>query len=294
MIRPRYFGANPETSGSNEFQLTDAQGKEDEISQKAIKEFDSMVDLLRANEIAVELFDQPIDNQSPDIVFPNNWFTVHPESYYFIYPMESRLRRTERIDSVLSFLEREYENKELIDLSWFESEHQYLEGTGSMVFDKLGKTVYCGLSSRSSAELAKRVSEILGYELELIDTKGPGGLPIYHTNVFLSISNGLAILCSECIPSKKTKARIKSRLKDSGRKVIDISLDQTAALCGNVLELKSEKSKKFLVLSSTSQGAFSEDQLDSLSEKHSLIVPEIPTIEKFGGGGVRCMLAELY
>jgi hypothetical protein len=294
MIRPKKFGSNPETLSSNTFQQSAGEKLEEKIINMALLEFNNMVDLLKDNDIPLEVFDQPIDNISPDIVFPNNWFSVHPEGYIFYYPMESKLRRSERLEVIQDHLSRTYPGFELIDMTWFETEEKFLEGTGSMVFDRRNQRIYCGLSSRSSYDLLKRVAEILNYEAIAFETEFKSGNPIYHTNVFLSQGSDFVVCCFEVIKNPKVRKRILQMLKSDGKNIITISLSQLEAFCGNILEVRSQSGKKAIIMSNSAENAFSRDQLSIITDGRALISSDLECIEKYGGGSARCMVSELF
>lgn len=294
MIRPKFFGSNPETMISNSFQSEHLEKDSEEVSQSALDEFDVFVNSLRAWEVDVEVFDQPADNTSPDIVFPNNWFSIHPEGYLIFYPLESKVRRTERLEKVKDFLIAFYEGYEVVDMSWFEEENQFLEGTGSMVFDRKNKRIFCGLSSRSSSDLLRRVGEILKYEIIPFETRDHLGSPIYHTNVLMSVGSDLAIFCPDCVKVKKKSKEILEMLSEGRKSVISIDEQQMGSFCGNVLEIKNHKEKRGVLMSSRAMRSFSEEQIHEIEHHRIIIHSDLDTIEKYGGGSARCMVSELF
>ena len=292
MIRPKYFGSNSETKGSNTFQATIGDGESDKVSEKAVSEFDKYVSLLQDNDVGVDVFEQPSDNLSPDIVFPNNWFSIHPEGFLIFYPMESKTRRTERLQTVKDFLIRSYPDHEVIDMSWFENENKFLEGTGSMVMDRKNKRIFCAISSRSAPDLLTRVGEILKYEVIPFETQ-ENGIPIYHTNVLMAIGSDLAVFCPDCVKGKKAAKQLESLLLEGRHNVIKIDSEQLNSFCGNVLEIKNHKGKKGVLMSQKAMKAFSDEQIDVMKKDKFLVAAHIPTIEKYGGGSARCMVSEL-
>ncbi len=293
MIRPKFFGSNSETLSSNTFQKEIEDSQAVAISENAVKEFDSFVTALESQGVLVDTFEQPSDNTSPDIVFPNNWFSVHPEGFLIFYPMESKTRRTERLETVKDYLMRIYPEHEVVDMAWFEDENKYLEGTGSMVFDRKNKRIFCALSSRSSQDLLTRVGEILKYEVVPFETE-ENGTPIYHTNVLMSVGSDLAVFCPDCLKDKKLKKKVESMLNEGRSHVIKINADQLNSFCGNILEVKNQKGKKGVLLSRSAKNAFSEAQLEEMDHEKFLVEASIPTIEKYGGGSARCMVSELF
>lgn len=292
MVRPSSFGYNFETAASNTFQnKTDQTG----ISELAAMEFNRMVDRLREEGIGVIVVDDNPKINTPDSVFPNNWVTMHADGKIIIYPMAAANRRTERRDDLHEILVDQYgfQVKEIIDLCEWENRSHFLEGTGSMIFDHLNRKVYLSRSIRSSESTLASVCEWIGYEPVVFNTKSYDNQPIYHTNVMLSIGEKFAVICNEAIITKDSR-RVLDSLEQSGRSIIEISEEQMFSFAGNLLEIRNYKQDPFIALSATALNSFKKNQIRSLEQFASLLPMDIRTIEKHGGGSVRCMIAEVF
>ncbi|MEO9869139.1 citrulline utilization hydrolase CtlX [Ekhidna sp.] len=288
MVRPTCFGSNPETLNDNVFQkgtISDSN-----TSKEAQKEFDAMVSLLRSNEIEVLVFDDPVTPKTPDSVFPNNWFSTHQNGKVFLYPMMSRIRREERRSEFIEYLKNEFEISGVIDLSQYEQDRYFLEGTGSMVLDHQSKIAYMCKSERSSKKVLSRFCKQSGYRSfvfhSIID-----GKPVYHTNVIMGIGSEFVIACVE---SMREKELFRNLVNDSNKELIEITISQVRSFLGNCLEVLSRNGKKYLIVSHQAFLSLTEKQKNRLINFAKLLPVSIPTIEKYGGGSVRCMLAENY
>jgi hypothetical protein len=290
MISPKHFGFNQQTESSNAFQsfieIRDA-------TKKAFQEFQEVVKRLKDEGVNVLLFNDRDDVVCPDAIFPNNWLGVHPGNLIVTYPMLAPNRRLERRHDILKELLEQSTDKRLIDLSIYEDKQQFLEGTGSIVFDHINKKAYFALSPRTHEAPARELANILGYELISFDTSDESGKPVYHTNVILSIGTDFIILSSGYL-SNLDKERIISSLKKSGRMLIEIDMNQTKAFAGNMLELRNHLDEKIILLSETALNALNDFQISALQTAGLLLPVSIPTIEQLGGGSVRCMLAEIF
>lgn len=291
MVYPTNFGFNPETSSSNHFQQ---KGEFDgSLLKKAQYEFNNAVDLLRSKEIDVTVFIDSADPIKPDAVFPNNWISIHKEGYV-LYPMEAENRRTERAPEIIKALEDQFNIGCLLDLSKNELEGHYLEGTGSIIFDHVHKKAYASTSSRTDIQVLNELCAKLGYQPITFPTDDGKGNAIYHTNVLLAIGTGYAILCEDSISSEDKKNEVISSFNDDGIEVIPISIDQMYAFAGNMIELVSPKGERFLIMSQTAYNSLHSDQIERI-ERYTIPLPiPVETIEKFGGGSIRCMIAEVF
>ncbi len=278
MVRPTRFGFNPETAGTNAFQS-------DDPSNEALAEFDHLAMALSDAGIEPIIFDQAPDCPSPDAIFPNNWVSFHEEGAV-LYPMLSPLRRTERRMDILEALGKEI----ICDFSHFEQDARFLEGTGSMVLDRKEKFCFVCVSDRSDRMLAFQWCQRMDFRLIDFDTLGPGGVPVYHTNVVGSIGEGLAVVCSEVIV-EKTVLNLFTSLDEY--EAISITMDQMQNFCGNILQLNGSKGK-VIAMSECARSHFRPDQLRSLEGHGAIVASPIPSIERIGGGSVRCMLAEVF
>jgi hypothetical protein len=294
MIRPANFGANPETAASNAFQKSTEAGAT--VQARATAEFDALVQALRAAGVVVEVFEDRLEPVTPDAVFPNNWVSFHADGSAWLYPMQALNRRWERRRDILEALdaERGYALKDVHDLSYSELDGRYLEGTGSLVLDRVNRVAYAGLSPRTDARLLQDWAARAGYEGVHFHARDTRGQPIYHTNVMLCIGSAFALGCFDCIADKAERERVVQRLTDTGHEVVAISPYQMESFAGNMLELKGRGGETLLAMSTRAERALNPAQRAAL-EKHARIVSSpIDTIEDCAGGSVRCMLAEIH
>ena len=198
MVRPACFGFNEETL-DNAFQRSDFRLSERQIHEAALKEFEAVVDLLKSNKVTVVIFNDSPMPTKPDAIFPNNWFSTHPDGSVVIYPMMAPVRRQEARMDMVKFLEDVYQVDKVFDLRKFENEGLFLEGTGSIVFDHLHRKAFATLSSRTNLKLLRQVSKILNYDLVTFEAFDRSGVPIYHTNVMMWIGTTVGAICAEAI-----------------------------------------------------------------------------------------------
>lgn len=293
MIRPAHFGYNAETAHCNSFQAQ-VDLNPDLLQDQALKEFDEMVSTIRAFGVRVLVADDTALPEKPDAVFPNNWVSFHRKGIMVLHPMKARNRRWERRESLISCMQKTFQIKQLVDLSKREEQGLYLEGTGSLVLDRVNRIAYAAISPRTHLKPLREFCELLDYELISFETLDCKGEAIYHTNVLLSIGARFAVICDKLIAHKSERDRVMDRLHQSGKTIILISEEQVKHYCGNVLELRSCGDKPILVLSKTSLDAFNELQLGQLNRFVELCPVNIHTIEKVGGGSARCMITEIF
>ncbi|WP_186754281.1 citrulline utilization hydrolase CtlX [Echinicola salinicaeni] len=297
MVRPAAFGYNPETAVDNLYQAQDERPNS-LIQQEALVEFDGMVAMLRANGIEVIVLEDTVSPIKPDAVFPNNWFSTHEDGSILLYPMMSLLRRAERRkDLVRKLADYDFKTEEVVDLTFFEDDGQYLESTGSMVLDRENKIVYACASERTHSVPLHYFQQLKGYQVLLFHAvqqlKYPKR-PVYHTNVMMHVGSKMAVVCLDSIEREAEKMMVKESLEKHGKKIIPITLHQKNAFAGNMLELKNTEGKHFTVMSASAFKSLKAGQKQIISKYTDLIVPDIPTIEKLGGGSVRCMMAEIF
>ena len=292
MIEPRNFASNPQTLGDNFFQQNPSSLSPDELDNKTKKEFDALVEVLTDAGIEVSVFKQKDSLNTPDAVFPNNWFSTMPEGTCILYPMLAENRRLERRKDIISFLETNY--GKIIDLTHDENRGIFLEGTGSLVIDHQYKIAYASLSARTSSNLIFEWEKLTGYQAILFSSYDKNKQLIYHTNVVMCLAEKFAIVCLGAMEDEDARDRVKASLLETNHEIIEISLEQMSHFCGNCLELENRKSEKFLLMSAQAFNHFTETQKENI-EKHSKILQsDLHTIETFGGGGARCMVAELF
>ena len=292
MVRPAAFGFNEETAVNNFFQ--DAAYEHNQfLQQSALQEFDAMVLLLRENNIEVIILEDNAVLIKPDAVFPNNWFTCR-NGIINIFPMFANNRRLEKRTDLIEEIKTKAAVKEIKDWSSYENTGQYLEGTGSMVFDYENSTVYACRSSRTDENLFNTYAAEMSYKPVFFNATDVAGNEIYHTNVLMCIGTGYAVICVDAIKSKQEKELVTAELKKTGHHIIEISLSQMKSFAGNMLQLSNKNGKQFLLMSRTAHHSLSAIQLSNLQKFSALIVPDVTLIEKISGGSVRCMVAEIF
>ncbi|MCD0489851.1 arginine deiminase-related protein [Pedobacter sp. MC2016-14] len=289
MIRPVDFKFNEQTAVNNKFQEASETAN---VQEQALKEFDGFVALLRTNEIDVTVIDDTLQPETPDSIFPNNWVSFHDNGEVFLYPMFSENRRKERRQDILEILNKDFTINKITDLSVYEAQDIFLEGTGSMVLDRDNKISYACLSLRTDVGILKDWCAKTGYTLLSFKADDVDGFPIYHTNVMMCIADRFAVICLESIQNIHEREMVMQYLIKSGKEIIEISLDQMNHFAGNMLQVKNKKGAPLLVMSEQAFLSLSKTQVYLLEKYNKLIYAALYTIEKNGGGSARCMLAE--
>jgi hypothetical protein len=279
MIRPVDFKFNEQTAGNNKFQIAST---ETNVQTEALKEFDAFVDLLRKNNVDVTVVDDTLQPETPDSIFPNNWVSFHDDGSVYLYPMFSENRRLERRKEILDGLKENFEVNHISDLSFYEQQHAFLEGTGSMVLDRTNKIAYACLSVRT------------GYEPVAFQAADGSDFPIYHTNVMMCIGDRFAVICLDSIRDPEEKLNVTISLKGSGKEIIEISLEQMNKFAGNMLQVTNAENENLLVMSEQAFLSLTAEQVAALEQYSRIIYAPLYTIEKNGGGSARCMLAEIH
>ena len=297
MIEPVAFGYNPETAVNNYFQKKDNEKLED-IAVKALAEFKNMVELLTASGMRVIVVKDTEYPPTPDSIFPNNWISFHENDRAVLYPMFAPNRRLERRMDVLLEVENETGRKyKLVDYSTCELQNQFLEGTGSLVLDRKNRIAYASLSERTDKMLLENwCHEMKFTPVSFTATQQVGNelLPIYHTNVMMCVGEELAVVCTDTVRDENEKQNLIRSLTESRKKIVEITEEQMHRFAGNMLQLKNKSGQKFILLSLNAFNSLTPVQIDQLQADNELIVADIHTIEKYGGGGVRCMVAEVF
>lgn len=291
MIRPMAFGYNYETAATNVFQQSPSHGP---IASKAILEFNHAVQLLQEAHIRVHVFNDTAEPIKPDAVFPNNWLSTHQQGTAVLYPMCAPNRRAERSLEILAILAPELALKKIIDLRKHETEGHFLEGTGSLVLDRVNGLAYACLSERTHQTVLHEFCVQANYRPITFRAKTTDGTPVYHTNVVMSIGERFAVACLDAIVDPKERINVFDQLVDSGKDVIPISMNQLHCFAGNMIQLKNTDDERKIVLSQTAFKSLSEKQIHRLENHGGLVTLPIPTIERVGGGSARCMIAELF
>jgi hypothetical protein len=291
LIRPTGFGYDGATAATNAFQR---QVELRDVRERAAAEFDALLDALRHCGIRTTVLD-PVDPAAPNAVFPNNWFSTHPDGTVVVYPMLTPSRRSERDPHLRRHLEAEgFGVERVVDLSTWEEDGRILEGTGSLVLDRSGHVAYACLSPRTTHAAVDAWCTQLGYRaLPFTATMDgrPGAAPIYHTNVVMALGERWALVCFEALPNAQERHTLLAALEASGRVVVPFTLEQLHHYVGNALELRGTGGP-CVFLSATAFAALRPDQRQTLERFAQLVPVAIPTIEAVGGGSVRCMLAE--
>ncbi|MBT3140487.1 amidinotransferase [Phaeobacter gallaeciensis] len=288
MIRPHNFQSNPETRFDNAFQTPDTATN---VAQRALEEFDTATSCLRKAGVQVHVFDDFGERETPDSVFPNNWFSTHTGGHVALYPMHVENRRRERRTDVIDMLKQDYRVSDVVDYSGLEQDGLALEGTGAMVLDHIGRIAYVARSDRANPIILERFCTHFNYEPLCFDATDQQGRAIYHTNVLMGIGTEFALICLDMIKDLDRRRTILDRLSESGRTVIDLSAEQIASFAGNAIELTGNK--RVLALSARALDALRPDQI-SIIERTAIPLPlNIPTIET-AGGSVRCMIAGIH
>ena len=301
MVEPTCFNYNPQTAKDNAFQRKMTGLTNEDVHRRAMHEFNELARKLTQAGIAVNRT-KDTQQASEDAVFPNNWISFHEDENgrqrIVLYPMMSERRRLERRNDLVS----EWKHKldaDVVDYTKYENEGKFLEGTGSMVLDRVNRVAYACESQRTHKDIFHRFCHDLGYLPYLFKSYSRGEFgqlaPIYHTNVMMSVGTSLAIVCLESIVDIAQREKVQTRLREDGKVVVPITLEQVNHFAGNVLELKSSDDSSYLVMSTQAYNSFSEDQRDVfLKHVNGIIHSSLETIETLGGGGARCMLAEVF
>ena len=299
MVRPAAFDYNPETAASNRMQQRAAPGAV-RPREAALAEFAQLVVALESEGVQVCVVDDTTVPPKPDAVFPNNWISFHPDGTVVLYPMLSVIRRQERrpdiVDQVAAQLD--FHVRRIVDLTRHERDGRFLEGTGSLVLDHVERVAYACRSPRTDAAVLAEWCRELEYEPLLFDAVDRGGVPLYHTNVLMCIGANVAVVGEEAI-APADRARVLERLRASGREIVTLSQAELAAFAGNMLELASWDEAlgdcSVLVMSASARSALGSERYARLAAcADSVLAVPIPTIERLGGGSVRCMLAEVF
>jgi hypothetical protein len=296
MIRPAAFSNNAVTQPTNRFQNARERLDAGQLARAAVREFDALVAALCVHGIDVYAFPGRTTSKLPDEIFPNNWLTTHPDGMAVIYPLLAWNRRQERRRDILEQLQLQTDGfriSRVVDLSFLEANDQYLEGSGSLVFDHANQLAYANLSPRTHVEALKTFARKADYDVIVFDARDRDGQAIYHTNVMMALGQSFAVICLESIAAADQRFRVLGRLERSGREVINITQDQLHSFVGNMLELRGSKGN-VIVLSQQAHAALTEMQIEALERHASLVPVAVDTIEANGGGSVRCMLAELF
>ena len=297
MIRPVNFRMNEQTAVNNYFQ-EDLDIKNAEINIKAQEEFDAFVAKLRSVGVNVIVEQDDILLDTPDSIFPNNWVSFHANGDIAKYPMFAENRRRERRDEVFIRLEQEgFKIENIIDYTSAEHEGVFLEGTGSILMDRVNRKAYCALSPRADEELFIEFCEDFEYTPVIFtanQTVEGKRLEIYHTNVMMCLAENFAVICLDTIDDKKERKNVVKHLKQDGKEIISITEAQMHQFAGNMLQLRGENEQRYLVMSEAAHKSLTKSQIASIEKHCPIISSSLETIETCGGGSARCMMAEVF
>ncbi len=292
MVQPVSFGFNTEAAVSNHFQKNIDTLSASDIQSKALVEFNQLKDTLVENGINVIVYEDTETPLKPDAIFPNNWISINNERI-IVYPMCNANRRTEKRKEIIEALHLQAGIDKLIDLSHYEEENTFLEGTGSIVFDHQNKLAYACISERTNEKLLKELCSTINYSPIVFNAFDENNNPIYHTNVMMSIAPDFAVICLESISNNLEKEKLIQLFKKNKKEIIDISFHQVNCFVGNMLTLKGINGL-LQVMSKNAYNSLTKEQLTTIKKYAQPLVADITTIETIGGGGVRCMIAEIY
>lgn len=298
MIRPINFRMNEQTAVNNYYQKVLDSLLPETVNVKAQREFDAFVEKLKAVGVNVIVVEDTKVPDTPDSIFPNNWISFHANGNIGLYPMFAENRRLERREDILNILEEKgFVINDIVDYTSAEDEDVFLEGTGSIVLDRVNRKAYCALSPRSDEELFIEFCEDFEYFPVIFNayqTVNEERMPIYHTNVMMCIASNFAIVCLDSIDDKKEQKNVIKHLKDDGKEIISLTENQVNSFAGNMLQVIGNDSKEYLVMSASAHQSLTKNQTQNIEKYCKIVSSPIDTIEACGGGSVRCMMAEVF
>jgi hypothetical protein len=289
MIKPLHFGFNEETASTNYFQ----QNILGNHQQKALKEFEASVTLLQKNNILVTVINDNTDAITPDAIFPNNWISFDKEKGIYLYPMYAQNRRLEKNEKIIHSIKPMASIQKITDLSYFEKENKFLEGTGSMVLDREHKIAYACLSPRTAIEVLNEFCKQTNYSSCTFISTDINDKEIYHTNVMMCVADKYVVICLESIKNRGELDTIKKTIEHTNKEIIEITIQQINCFAGNMLQVKNKDGIMYLLMSTTAYQSLTTIQIEKLEKYNTILHTNINTIETIGGGSVRCMLAEI-
>ena len=293
MVRPAAFGFNEVTAANNYFQSNPNISKE-ELQQRALAEFDSMVQTLRSHDINVFIIEDTKEPAKPDAIFPNNWLSTSPNGVVTVFPMYAANRRIEKRDEILEQIANEFVIRDVQDWSEYEVEGRFLEGTGSMIIDYENKMIYACVSERTSLSVLEKYAAMNSYQAIVFLATDKNRMPVYHTNVMMALGEDFCVLCEEAIEEEWELIAVRQLLESTNHTIIAITRDQMHCFAGNMLQVKNNNREKFLIMSQSAFNSLRKEQKQMLEAYSTLLPIAVPTIEEVEGGSVRCMMAEIF
>lgn len=295
MVRPAHFAFNEETAASNAFQSRDQRLTPAQMEQQALEEFDGFVEQLRAAEVQVIVANDSVKPVKPDAVFPNNWVTFHQEGFVVTYPMFAPTRRRERRRQIITqVLHEGFQSDRRLNFEFNEKRDRYLEGTGSIIFDHIHRLAYACLSPRTDEQLLDDLCQEIGYQKVVFHAIDAKGQDVYHTNVMMTLGETFVVICLDTVRDAAERQMLEQKFKATDKEIVAITLDQMNNFAGNMLQVRNHAGQTLLVMSSTAYHALTLEQISALERHTQLLHSPIPTIERYGGGSVRCMMAEVF
>jgi len=291
MVRPAAFGYNAETAANNTFQHVPEVDQE-VVKALAIKEFDRLAERLIAEGVDVHIIQDTSSPATPDAIFPNNWISFHEDGTVVTYPMFAQLRRLERREEVIGDLKKEYQILQRLDFEQYEAQDLFLEGTGSMVLDRVNRIAYACLSPRTDLSILSKWCAMMDYA-PFFFVAMYHGQEIYHTNVMMAIGDGLSVVCLEVVESPR-REEFEAHLVSFGREIVKLRKDQIDSFAGNMLAIRNAKGEQLMVMSTSAHQSLDNVQIEAISRHARIVSSDVQTIETIGGGSVRCMIAENF
>ncbi|MGV6832621.1 MAG: citrulline utilization hydrolase CtlX [bacterium] len=298
MVRPNSFRANEQTAVNNHYQKEIFGVSQAQLESNAQQEFDDFVGKLRGIGVNVIVFEPKDGLDTPDSHFPNNWISFHENGNVGLYPMFAENRRTERREDVLEKLEDAgFTINDIVDYTSAEDESLFLEGTGSLLLDRVNRKAYCALSQRADEELFIEFCEDFEYFPVVFtanQTVNGERTPIYHTNVMMCLAEGFAVICLDSIDDKKERKNVINHLKEDGREIIDITEEQVNNFAGNMLQVYGNDDQRYLIMSQAAYDSLTKEQILRIENYTKILASSLNIIEACGGGSARCMMAEVF
>lgn len=298
MIRPVQFRMNEQTAVNNYYQKVLDNTSPQNVNSLAVKEFDAFVKKLRASGIEVIVVQDTQEFDTPDSIFPNNWISFHQNGSIALYPMFAKNRRLERKESVVKSIENHGFSIAFVqDYTGAEAASVFLEGTGSVILDRINRKAYCALSPRADEGLFIEFCEDFDFfpvVFSAYQNVGEERLKIYHTNVMMCVGDTFAVVCLKAIDDKKERKNVLNHLKKDGKTIIEISENQVNQFAGNMLQLQGKNQSSYIAMSQAALESLGPDQIAALRNHGRIISSSLDTIEACGGGSARCMMAEIF
>lgn len=294
MVRPSHFGYNEMTAASNAFQTNDEIQPAEQIKMLARVEFDGFVNLLRSNGVQVIVAEDAPTPIKSDAIFPNNWVSFHDDGTVVLYPMMAENRRLERDISIIKTVAKTHRYHVQIDLSVLEEEEIFLEGTGSLILDRPNRLAYACVSPRTHDLAFDVFCQKMNYQKVIFSASDANGQLIYHTNVMMALSETFVVICMDSIDREEDKTTLYGHFARTNKEIVEISYEQMYAFAGNMLQVSNGAGTPFLVMSEQAYLSLNADQIQQIERHCNILHAPIYTIEKYGGGSVRCMMAEVF